>query len=118
MFFFGDPNDTVDLLVEEAKRTEGPKAPDVPLEEMEETDLRVAFTYLYIAVVQANRDMVPEDVFKALLERYDSAFSLLAKKSERFRATVEQGGHRWVLGHTRESINKYRELAGLEASAS
>ena len=118
MFFFGDPSDTVDLLFEEAKRTEGPNTPDIPLEEMEEADLRVAFTYLYMAVAQANRDMVPEDVFKALLGRYDRAFSLLAKKSERFKATVEQGGHRWVLGYTRESINKYRELAGLEASAS
>ncbi len=115
MFFFGDPNDSADLLVEEAKRTKGPNAPEVPLEEMGESDLRIAFTYLYMAVTQANRDMVAEDVFVALLAKYDKAFTLLAEKSERFRATVDQGGHRWVLGHTEESISKYRGLAGLDS---
>ena len=115
MFFFGDPNDSADLLIEEAKRTKGPNPPEIPLEEMEEDDLRVAFTYLYIAVSQANRDMVAEDVFLALLAKYDKAFTLLAERSERFKATVDQGGHRWVLGYTEESISKYRKLAGLDS---
>ena len=118
MFFFGNPDDNADLLVEEAKRTKGPNAPEVPLEEMEESDLRIAFTYLYMAVVQANRDMVAEDVFVALLTKYDHVFSLLAERSDTFKATVDQGKHMWVLGHTKENIEKYRKLAGLSASAS
>ncbi len=82
---------------------------------MEENDLRIAFTYLYMAVTQANRDMVAEDVFVALLAKYDKAFALLAEKSERFKTAVDQGGHRWVLGHTEESVSKYRRLAGLDS---
>ena len=118
MFFFGNPDDSADLLVEEAKRSKGPNAPDLPLEELEESDLLIAFTYLYMAVVQAKRDMVQEDVFVALLAKYDSAFELLARKSEKFKTAVEQGRHMWVLGHTKESIKKYRKLAGLKTSAS
>ena len=115
MFFFGDPNDSADLLIAEAKKVKGPEAPDIPLKEMEENDLRITFIYLYMAVVQANRDMVAQDVFVALLAKYDEAFALLAEKSEEFKTTVDKGGHRWVLGYTEDSISKYRKLAGLDS---
>lgn len=118
MFNFGAPEDSADLFRRKALKVRGPKLPDCHWEEMEEKDLRNAFTYLYMSVSDALREGASDDVIEILLKEYDEVFEALAQASERFRDAVKTNRHRPVLGATRESIDKYKKLAGLYGSES
>ena len=118
MFYFGNPEDSADILCENARNTPGPKCSDLPVEEMGEEDLRIAFTYLYVAVKESIATGVSEEVLDAVLARYDKAFCLMVRKSERFRLALKEGRHVWVTGYNREDVDKYKRLARECSSAS
>jgi|14BtaG_2_1085337.scaffolds.fasta_scaffold01643_2 hypothetical protein len=113
MFFFGDPKATAELLWLDSKSMDGPKIPDVPLDELSKKDLEIAFAYLYRAVFLAMRAEVPEDVMQSLMEIYDNAFTLLANKSEDFVTAIKGNRHIYVTGYSEETVTKYKKLAGI-----
>lgn len=114
MFFFGDPKATAELLWEDSKNMDGPNIPDVPLDELNVKDLQIAFAYLYRAVFLAMRtEDLSEEVFDALVERYDEAFAMLARKSEDFVEAVRNKRHIYVTGYSHETVTKYKKLAGI-----
>ncbi len=118
MFYFGNPEDSADILCENAKNGPGPKCSDLPVEEMDEEDLRIAFTYLYLAVREATDTGVSEETLSIVLARYDKAFCLMVERSERFRLALKEGRHSWVTGYNEETISKYKRLAKEHSSAS
>jgi hypothetical protein len=114
MFFFGDPKATAELLWENSKQMDGPNIPDVPLDELSVQDLKIAFSYLYRAVFLAMRtEELQEEVFDALMEKYDEAFAMLAQKSEDFVEAVKNKRHIYVTGYSQETVTKYKKLAGI-----
>lgn len=115
MFFFGNPEDTAKLYWEEAGRVAGPAVPGAPLDEISEQDLRNVLTYQRIAIMSAWDDGAADEVVDLLFEEYDRTFAHLASVSESFRDAVEKGRHLVLGGFTRENLDKYRKLAGLEA---
>ena len=118
MFYFGNPEDNADIFCENAKNGPGPKCSDLPVEVMSEEDLRVAFTYLYLAVRQSMEAGASDEVLDAVLARYDKAFCLMIQKSERFRLAVKEGRHSWVTGYNEKTVSKYKRLAKEHSSAS
>ena len=115
MFDFGNPKDTAELFQKAAFLGGGPVLPDCHWEEMQEQDLRNAFTYLYRSVRQAHEEGASDEVMEILTNEYDKVFTALAEASDRFKAKVLTGGHQPVLGTTREQIDKYK---GIVASCS
>lgn len=113
MFFFGDPKDTAKLFWENALKTRGPSLPDCPIDEMEEQDLRNAFTYLYMAARNAIREGVSPEVLEVLMEEYDKAFKALAEASDGFKEVVRSNRHVYIGGYAPENIKKYKGLAGV-----
>lgn len=113
MFDFGAPEDSADLFRKKALGAKGPRLPDCHWDEMEEKDLRNAFAYLYMAVRDALQEGASDEVVEILLKDYDEVFKALAEASERFREAVRTSKHRPVLGATRESVDKYKKLAGV-----
>jgi hypothetical protein len=113
MFVFGKPEDTAQLFREEALRSPGPSLPDRHWKEMEERDLRNAFTYLYRAVRSAHEEGVGDEVLEVLLLEYDEVFKALAETSDSFKRAVSGNRHQPVLGTTREQVDKYKKLAGV-----
>ncbi len=110
MFNFGDPQDTAELFQKSALSGGGPILPDCHWEEMQEQDLRNAFTYLYRSVRQAHEEGASDEVMEVLVNEYDEVFTALAEASDRFRAKVLTGGHQPVLGTTREQVDKYKGI--------
>ena len=115
MFDFGNPEDTAELFQKAAFLGGGPVLPDCHWEEMQEQDLRNAFTYLYRSVRQAHEEGASDEVMEILTNEYDKVFTALAEASDRFKAKVLNGGHQPVLGTTREQVDKYK---GIVASCS
>ena len=113
MFQFGSPEDTADLLIKEALNGNGPNLPDCHWEEMEEQDLRNAFTYLYRCVRTAIEDDAADEVIDILLAQYDEVFAALAAGSDKFKESVRTSRHQPVLGINREQVDKYKRLAGV-----
>ena len=99
---------------EEAGRVTGPILPQAPLDELTEQELRNVLTYQRIAIRTAWDDGVADEVTELLIKEYDQTFAHLAMVSESFRDAVEKGRHRVLGGFTRENLDKYRALAGLE----
>ena len=118
MFDFGNPQDTAELFQKAALSGGGPVLPDCHWEEMQEQDLRNAFTYLYRSVRQAREEGAGDEVMEILIEEYDKVFTALAEASDRFRAKVLTGGHQPVLGTTREQVDKYKGIVALCGSES
>ena len=80
MFFFGDdPSLTADYYIQQAKKN-GPRTPDVPLEEMREKDRVYAYIKARIAYRKAKNDHIGELVLDALkgfmMEAFRSAVSV------------------------------------------
>ena len=113
MFYFGSPEDTADMLIREELNSTGPKLPDCHWEEMDEQELRNAFTYLYKCIRTAVLSEVPNEVLNALLAQYDEVFAGLAAASDRFKEAVRTNRHLPVLGHSKEQVAKYKKLAGV-----
>lgn len=111
MFDFGDPLDTAKLAWDLAFKVTGPAIPPGPYEELEEKDLRNLLAYLYIAVVDTDRDGASEEVMKILVEEYDRVFRLVSEVSKDFREGVRAGSHFPPTGSSPENIEKYKKLA-------
>jgi len=114
MFFFGNPEDSARMYWDGTKGVTGPALPEIPLDEQTEQELRVSITYQRMAIKRAWHDGASEEIVNILLEEYDNTFAHLAAVSESFRDDVEKGRHRVIGGYTRENLDKYRRLAGLE----
>ncbi|ADF42378.1 hypothetical protein S-CBS2_gp022 [Synechococcus phage S-CBS2] len=114
MFFFGNPEDSARMYWNEVKGVTGPALPEIPLDEQTEQELRVSITYQRMAIKKAWHDGASDEILGVLLEEYDNTFAHLAAVSESFRDDVEKGRHRVIGGYTRENLDKYRRLAGLE----
>lgn len=93
----------------------GPKVPDIPVDEMEEQDLRNLIAYLYQALVHGLENNLDEAMLNVVREWYDEVFVALAEASERFRERVFDGSVRFPGGPTDRP--KYLALAK-EASES
>lgn len=92
LFVFGDPADAAKLFVDQVmESTTGPAVPDQHFEDLSEEDLRVAMTWLHVAVTRASRHGVDESVLAILVEWYDEVFTALAEASERFRERFMAG---------------------------
>jgi hypothetical protein len=113
MFDFGDPVDTARISWDSALRVKGPKVPLVPYDEMTEPDLRNMLAYLHISIEEGLEADVSGAVMEILVAEYDQAFQVLAEGSDDFRDSVEAGRHFPATGVTPESVQKYRDLAGL-----
>lgn len=113
MFQFGSPEDTADLLIKETVSGLGPALPDCHWEEMDEQDLRNAFTYLYKCVRAAYYGDVADEVLDVLIAEYDEVFAALAAASDDFKEAVRTSRHQPVLGVNREQVDKYKKLAGV-----
>ena len=113
MFHFGSPEDTADLLFQDTLRGNGPSLPSCHWEEMDEQELRNAFTYLYRCVRNAKESQVDQGVIDVLVVRYDEVFEALAASCDSFKEAVRSSRHQPVLGTTREQVDKYKRLAGV-----
>ncbi len=113
MFNFGDPLDTAKVAWNYALNVKGPAVPSVPYDELEEQDLRNVLTYLHIAVGNALQEGASEEVMKILVDEYDTVFQLLAEGCDSFREMVRANRHFPATGTSTESVQKYKELAGL-----
>lgn len=113
MFFFGSPEDTAALYWKNSTEVTGPTLVDRPLDEMTEKELRVALTYARISYKMALQDGAGDDVVSVLLEEHDKAFQALAEVSERFRLRVKNNHCLPLTGHSAESVQKYKVLAGV-----
>ncbi len=113
MFDFGDPLDTAKVMWNYALSVKGPALPSEPYEELEEKDLRNALAYLHIAVGNAVQNGHSDEVLAILVEEYDTVFQLLAEGCEDFREMVRANRHFPATGVSPESVQKYKELAGL-----
>ena len=117
MFYFGDPAETAQMLLDTAKSEgTGPKFPEKDLSEMTETEHRVAFTYYYIAFHDGKRAGVADEVLDVIMAQYDILFEALAKRSEEFRQAVDGNKHQYLTGYNKASKLKYRKLAGLSSA--
>lgn len=114
MFNFGSTEDNVLFFKEAALRVDGPRVPDVPMEELTHKQLPIAMTYARIAYNMAIEEGADADVSNALLIEYDKIFERLCEISEEFRETVRDNRHRYVNGHMSQSREKYRKLAKLD----
>ena len=113
MFFYGDPQSTAQLYIENKLAQTGPKLPDVHYDEMDEQDLRYAFAYLYGALKNAYKDGADQKVIAILTEDYDAVFQRLAEVSEGFREVVARGRHAYLPDRELDTVMKYKDLAGL-----
>lgn len=114
MFYFGSPEDTASLYWRNSTEYTGPALAQCPIDEMTEQELRMALTYCRIAYKDALKDGATEEVMAILLEQHDEVFKTLAEASERFRLRVKNRYCIPLTGHSAESIQKYRRLAGVE----
>ena len=113
MFNFGDPLDTAKVAWNYALSVKGPAVPSVPYDEMEEQDLRNTLAYLHIAVGNGVQEGASEEVMEILVKEYDTVFQLLAEGCDEFREMVRTHKHFPATGTDKESVQKYKELAGL-----
>ncbi len=113
MFNFGDPLDTAGVAWNYALSVKGPAVPSVPYDEMEEQDLRNTLAYLHIAVGNGVQEGASEEVMEILVEEYDTVFQLLAEGCDEFKEMVRTSKHFPATGTDKESVQKYKELAGL-----
>ena len=113
MFDFGDPLDTAKVMWDYALSAKGPALPSVSYDELEEQDLRNALAYLHIAVGNAAESGHSDEVMAILVKEYDTVFQLLAEGCDSFREMVRAGRHFPATGVSPESVQKYKELAGL-----
>ena len=111
MFNFGNPEDTAELFYQQALAGNGPLLPDCHWDEMEESDLRNAFVYLYRSVRSAYEEGADLEVLRVLVKEYDEVFTALVEVSGTFREAVLRGKHEPVLGFTREQVDKYKGMA-------
>lgn len=112
MFDFGSPEDTAQLFWAAALAVTGPKLPEVPIDEMEEEDLRKAISYCYLAYQKAEQEGASDAVLEVLVQEHDKVFQALAEASQRFRNKVQYGKIHWLGGWDPENIAKYKKLAG------
>ena len=113
MFYFGDPKETASIFWDNSINGDGPIVPNLPLDELEEQDLRNVFTYLYRSVKKGLQEGASDEVMAILIEQYDEAFVTLAEGSDRFKEAVRTNLHQPVTGYTKKSVAKYKKLAGL-----
>lgn len=110
MFDFGTPEDTANM-VREACLTYGPGLAGIPLDEMDEDQLRAATTYAYMAYTDAMVNDISDEVLVILKKDYDEAFKTLAGASEDFKEAVRTNIHQFAGTRTRENIDYYKKLA-------
>lgn len=114
MFVFGSTEENAKLFEDLALSVEGPKVPDIPVEEMTVKMLEIHMTYARLAYTGAVEQGATEEVQNHLLEKYDQLFALLCQKSQSFIEIVRQNRHRYVNEPDPESIAKYRKMAGID----
>ena len=117
MFFFGDPEQTLQLYWENQLSKQGPGVADCYYDEMSEKELKDVFAYLYMTYSQALEDGVEDEVLVLIRREYDTVFQLMAEVVDGFRQRVDQKRHVFLPDHSKENINKYRKLAGLPVLA-
>ena len=92
MFVFGDSADATRLFLDEVvASTRGPALANKHLEDMSEEDLRVAMTWLHVAIDNALRDGADEAVIDLLYGWHEEVFTAVAEASESFRTLFKQG---------------------------
>ena len=111
MFNFGRPEDTAGLFWNDSLSVRGPALPDMHFEDMEMKDLMNAFSYLYLALMNAYRTGADDEVIKLLTEPYDEVFDLMCAISEEFREIVMKGRHQYLPGFYPDVIEKYQGMA-------
>ena len=116
MFFFGNPEDTALLYWERAQSLNGPAMPIGHFDELQPKQLRIAITYARMAFSLAEQEEQPREVLDILIDAYDQVFELLAATSEAFLDTIKRNQHRFLGGHSKENVRKYKRLAGLSES--
>ena len=117
MFYFGDPKDSAQMLLDNVKgESTGPPCPEKDLSEMTEHENRVALTYYYIAFHDGKRAGVASEILDVLMEKYDVLFEALAKRSEEFQNAVDGNRHQYLTGYNKPAKAKYRKLAGLPSA--
>ena len=116
MFDFGKPEDIAALHWDMALGF-GPGLAEIPLDEMDENQLRNALTYTYIALQKAYRSGYEGEVIQILKTDYDEVFKALAGTSQEFCEAVEGNRHQFAGPRTKENVDYYKKLAR-EASES
>jgi hypothetical protein len=115
-FDFGKPEEVAALHWDNALAF-GPGLAEVPLDEMDEAQLRNALTYAYMALQEAYQSGYEGEVIQILKTDYDEVFRVLAGVSEEFREVVEGNRHQFAGPRTKENVSYYKKLAR-EASES
>lgn len=115
MFFFGSHEDTARLYWDRAAASKGPAMPQGHYEEMKPKQLRIAITYARMAYSIAEQEQQPKEVMDILIEAYDLMFIAMVDADPSFVEMVKMNHHRYLGGHGKENVSKYRKLAGLES---
>ena len=112
MFYFGDPEQSAALLVEEALLDGGPGIVDKHPDEMSLEELQWANTYLTVAWRRGMATGVAQDVLDALEAMHEPIFITLLQQSKDFRRFVLSKGHTPVGGKSfAEARAKARKMA-------
>jgi hypothetical protein len=114
MFIFGSTEENARLFQDLAAGVQGPKVPDIPVEEMTNKMLEIHMTYARMAYMISVQQGATQEVQDYLLNEYDILFSKLCEISESFIEVIKSNRHRYVGEPDPESIAKYRKIAGID----
>lgn len=110
MFFFGSPESTLELYLENSLALSGPDLPSRNFEELNNLQQKALFTYVYIAYADALNDGVDDEPLAAIMKLYDDLFYKLAKASPEFRDAVRSGRHNFLPDYSETTRAKYLGL--------
>lgn len=113
MFFFGDADQLAQFYLDSAAADDGPSVPDLPFEDLNETQQKIIFTYAYRAYRTALDDYAEDSVLSKLSNYYDEMFVQLASAQPDFVKAVDNNRHVFLPDYSIENVNKYRVMAGL-----
>lgn len=110
MFIFGSSENTRDLYLSNALTNIGPNLPSTSFDELDESQQKALFAYVYMAYSDALKDRLSEEDISSILELYDDVFSKMAKAHSSFREAVIQGRHVFLPDYSENTLAKYKGI--------
>ena len=107
MFYFGSPEATLELYLDNAFSLNGPELPSRHFEALSSIQQKALFAYIYIAYKDALEDGLQGEDLEAIVKLYDETFLKLARVSSEFREAVKNNRHQFLPDYSEEVRRKY-----------